>query len=288
MRRFEYWLLSLYPHAWRKHYEEEFVALLEQYTPSWHDLLDIFFSALYEQISTFFQKGNTMLSQWKTDATLFRVAFMLSSLLVLVLVITGMVLVRAELTYQNSDFINGLTSCVILTLYIVMGWCAPYFTKKAGLRYAAVFGLVAGIIFLLYFAIDTLSNPDNTFDAILLNSLLISTSLLCLVAGWRTVRTTRNIVTGLLVGMWTVMIALLIGAISLGVITALFMNTITHGTLFYQDYLSSGVGNVTDYAILYGLSGFRWELTILPIGGAVLGALGGVLGMRLARQQVQS
>ena len=287
MKRIEYWLLSLYPRAWRKRYEEEFVALLEQYTPSWRDLLDIFFCALHEQIFTLLRKGNAMLHQQRTDTFIFRLSFVLASLLVLGMVITGMVLVRAELLYKNSDFNNGLTSCAILTLYIVAGWCAPYFTKRSGVRYAGVFGLIAGVVFLFYVAIDTLGNPDATFDTVLLNSTLITTSLLCFVAGLLTTRTTRNIVTGLLVGMWTAMIAVLIGAISLGVITTLFTDTITHGTLFYQDYLNSGVQIVTDYAILYSLSGFRWELTILPVGGAILGALGSVLGMSLVRQQVQ-
>lgn len=68
MRRIQCWLLSLYPRLWRERYEEEFVALLEQYTPSWRDLLNIFFNALYEQISALSQKGSDMLHQQKTDA----------------------------------------------------------------------------------------------------------------------------------------------------------------------------------------------------------------------------
>jgi hypothetical protein len=288
MRRFKYWLLSLYPRAWRNRYEEEFIALLEQYTPSWLDVFDIFFYALHEQIFTLFRKGKAMLHQWRTDTSIFRISFTLGALIVLGMVITGMVLVRTELTYKSSDFSNGLMSCIILILYTIAGWCAPYFTKRTGLRYAGVFGLIAGILFLLYFAIDTLGNPDTTLDAILTGSTLSALLLLCFIAGLLSMRETRNIVTGLLVGMWTAMIAVLIGAISLGAIVALFTDTITHGTLFLQDYVNSGVPNVRDFAILDSLSGFRFQLTILPVGGAFLGALGGVLGTSLMRPQMQS
>ncbi|HEX6480255.1 MAG TPA: hypothetical protein VF043_15565 [Ktedonobacteraceae bacterium] len=103
-----------------------------------------------------------------------------------------------------------------------------------------------------------------------------------------TTHATRNIVTGLLAGMWAGMIAMLIGGISLTVITALFTDTIIHGALFYQDSLKSGVSSATDFTVLDSLNGFCGGLIILPLGGAFLGALGGVPGRGLARQQVQS
>ncbi len=287
MRRLKYWLLSLYPQTWRTRYKEEFIALLEQYTPSWLDLFDIFFYAFQEQMFTLFRKGNAMFHRWRTDAPIFRIYFILGSLIVLGMVSTGMVLVHAELTYKNSDFSNGLTSCVILILYIIAGWCAPYFTKREALRYARVSGLIAGIVFLFYFAIDYLSNPTMTFDTVLTSSTLIALLLICFIAGLLIARKTFNIVTSLLVGMWTAMIAVLIGAMSSGVIVALFTDTITHGTLFLQDYATSGVSSMTDFAILDSLSGFRFELTILPTAGAFLGTLGGVLGTSLMRPQVQ-
>jgi hypothetical protein len=40
------WLVRLYPRIWRERYEEEFVALLEQYPPTLMDILDIVLGAL--------------------------------------------------------------------------------------------------------------------------------------------------------------------------------------------------------------------------------------------------
>lgn len=288
MRKFEYWLLSLYPRVWRKRYEEEFVALLEQYTPSWRDLLDIFFCALYEQIFTVLQKGNAMLHQQRDNAYIFRISLVLGSVIALGILITGMLLARTELANYGTALSSSLTSCFILILYAIAGWRTPDFTERAGLRYAGVFGLIAGIVFLLYNAINNLSNPGGAFNAILGNSTMIIVFSLCFIAGLLVTRATRNIVTGLLVGMWTGIITVLIGGISLGVITALFNDTIIHGTLFFQDYLRSGVQSATDFTILDCLDGFFYGLILLPIGGAFLGVLGGVLGMGLVRQQVQS
>ena len=188
-----------------------------------------------------------------------------------------MLLVRTELANYGA-LTSSLTGCCLLVLYAVAGWRAPYFTKQAGLRYGGVFGLTAGMVFLLYFALDNLSNPNAAFDTLLGNSTTVAEFLLCFIAGLLVTRATRHIVTGLLVGMWTGMIAMLIGGISLGVITALFTDTISHGTLFFQDYLKSGVQSATDFTILDSLKGFCLGLIILPVGGAFLGALGGVLG----------
>ena len=80
---------------------------------------------------------------------------------------------------------------------------------------------------------------------------------------------------------------MLIGGISLGIITALFNDTIIHSTLLFQDYLRSGVESATDFSILDCFNGFCVGLIMLPIAGAFLSTLGGVLGTSLARPQVQ-
>lgn len=288
MRRLKYWLLSLYPRRWRERYEEEFIALLEQYAPSWSDLFDIFFYALHEQIFTLFWKGNAMLQQMRSDASIFRVSFVLGSLITLGILITGMLLARAELASYGFALSSSVASCFLLVLYAITGWLAPSFIERTVLRFGAIFGSTAGAAFLLYDVLDNLGNPDSALNTFLSNVTIIAQILLCFVAGLLVTRITRSITTGLLVGMWTGMIAMLIGGISLGVLTALFNDIIIQGTLFSHDYINSGVQSPMAFSILDCFNGFCAGLILLPVVGAILGALGGALGNGLSRLQAQS
>ena len=290
MKMVKYWLLRFYPRAWRERYEEEFLALLEQYAPTFRDLLDILLNALNEQTSTLLKERRDMLNQRRTQpsAFIFRACLVIGSIIVLGMTISGMILTRAELAHDSTTLSSALTSCIILVLYGAAGWQAARFTRQTGLLYGGICGLAAGAVFLLYNSINNLGNPDGTTYEILANGTMATEFLLCLLAGLLATRATGHFVTGLLAGMWTGMISILIGGISLWLITALFNNIAIHGTLFLQDYLKSGVKSVTDFAILDGLDGFSIMLTIFPIGGAILGAIGGAIGNGFVRRQVQS
>jgi hypothetical protein len=201
MRRFKYWLLSLYPRAWRDRYEEEFIALLEQCTLSWLDIFDIFFYALHEQMFTLFRKGKAMLYQQRTEASLFRISLVIGSLITLGILLTSMLLVRNVIADYGTALLSSLMSCFILVVYAVVGWLAPRLTGQMGLRCGGLFGLAGGSVLLLYNVINNLGNPDSVLDTMLGNSTMIVICLLCFIAGFLAGRATQDILTGLFSGM---------------------------------------------------------------------------------------
>ena len=143
--------------------------------------------------------------------------------------------------------------------------------RHPALREGLVFGVITGIIGIAFNLLQNYVVSGMLGNILGVLSFMVIIALI-LLAGVRASQWTGRVGTGALAGVIMELIAFLLG--TLLTLTRLFI----HGTLLHQMFLNTTVWPVLQFITLSGIS-----LMVFLLLGAVIGAMGGLIGRKRER-----
>lgn len=177
-------------------------------------------------------------------------------------------------------------ACFILTAYGLVGWFAFGRIQPEVFTRAAVFGLIAGGIYIGEILLEYVLLPrDNTsWGLIEFGAVFFVIFLSGLVAAWRSKRVSNAILAALVTGMLGSMLWLIAALLTF----YLFRGSARQALVFaaegnYADFARSGMGNFDAFMMEDFFGAGFFHLLLAPLIAAILGTLGGWLGKGLFR-----
>lgn len=209
-----------------------------------------------------------------------RILSFLGILIGFALVILGWILI------PTTDPLSIVAACLILCSYGLVNYFTLPRIQPEILRWASIFGLVAGIIFVGEILLEYIILPkDNTIWGLIeFGSVFALYFFAGLWVSYRSVQIRSGIVTAIL----SAMISALIWLIAVLVIFYVFRGTdrqtqvlIAEGT--FEDIARSGMTDFNAFVMEDLLGGGFFHLLLGPIVATILGGIGGITGKGIAK-----
>jgi len=207
-------------------------------------------------------------------------ALLFGVLIGIALVLFGWILIPA------TNLLSVGAAGLILGVY---GSLAYYGFSKIDtevLRWAGMFGLMAGVIFVGEILLEYIVLPkDNTtWGLIEFGSVFLIYFLSSLWASYRTVRARSGMLTAIL----SAMLSALIWLITILIMFYVFQGTERQAQVFraegtYEDFARSGMTDFKSFVMEDLLGGGFFHLILGPILAAILGSIGSLLGKGIAK-----
>jgi hypothetical protein len=150
--------------------------------------------------------------------------------------------------------------------------------ENSALWQGMVLGTILGAMLLVFNLIKTLANLDATGETWLQNVLLIVMFALPWLAGFIGSKETGRVKSGALAVLVTGFVSVIIGIITLWVITFVFMDTLRHNALMMIDFQQSGMTSMGMFIIEGALGGSIFLFVFSFAFGVGYGLLGSLLG----------
>ena len=211
--------------------------------------------------------------------TLLQKALLFGVLIGIALVLFGWILIPA------TNLLSVGAACLILGVYGLVVYLGFPKIRPEILRWAGMFGLIAGVIFVGEILLEYIVLPkDNTtWGLIEFGSVFLVYFLSSLWVSYRTVRVRSGILTAIL----SAMLSALIWLITILIMFYVFQGTDRQAQVFraegtYEDFARSGMADFNPFVMEDLLGGGFFHLILGPILAAILGSIGGLLGRGIA------
>ena len=203
------------------------------------------------------------------------------------LIILGWILTPAE------NPIGVLAATVIMVVYGMIAWFVPQRVEKISpiiQSTAVLLGLIAGLIFVGEIILEYILLPkdNSTLGLIEFGSVFF----LYLLAGAITAYRTNSIRNGILSALGTALITTLIWTIATLSVFYLFRGTPQQAQVFqaegnYADFAQSGMTDMNAFIMEDFMGAIFFHSLLGPILASILGVIGGIIGMGVARIQLR-
>jgi hypothetical protein len=148
------------------------------------------------------------------------------------------------------------------------------FTKDPTVRNGLIFGIILGVIHIVFVIINNLMNWQGAPYTWLNRSFSISLILCLALAGFFTFRAKSGAKAGFTAGL----VSATIGIVSLWIVTFLFMDVIAQNTYMIMDFQKSGSATMNQFIIEDALGATGVEFVASLVFGTALGFIGGWMG----------
>jgi len=148
------------------------------------------------------------------------------------------------------------------------------FIKDPTARNGLLFGVILGLVHIMFVIINNLMNWQGAPHTWLNRSFSISLILCLALAGFFTYRATSGAKAGLTAGL----VSAAIGIVSLWIVTFLFMDVIAQNTYMIMDFQKSGSATMNQFIIEDAMGATVVEFVASLVFGTALGFIGGWLG----------
>ena len=186
-----------------------------------------------------------------------------------------------------TDLIPYLLALVLL--FFACSFLALWGTRRStparagALREGTRFGLILGGLWTAQVLIENLAGGGNTLAALVVEVILAVVLVLMVLVGVRGAQQTGRIGAGALAGLWSGLISGLITFLTILLMTYLFMDVLLHSGVNARDFARNPGLSPTTVLLQESLAASSNHLLLVGLLlGTGLGALGGVIGKRLA------
>jgi hypothetical protein len=173
----------------------------------------------------------------------------------------------------------GIVAALYLTIIL---WWTRLAAFAPGLRWGTLFGLGAGLGWLLEIVAGNLAVGQAWQPAVYFGGTLIALSL-TLAAGVAGSVATRSLRGGLMAGVWSGVVSGLIGCVILLSLPRLFLGTLRLDAQTLAEYARSGAPDLVTYIVGDYSAGATNHLVIGLLLGLIVGGLGAAIGVGVAR-----
>jgi hypothetical protein len=148
------------------------------------------------------------------------------------------------------------------------------FAKDPAIRKGLIFGVILGVVHIVFVLINNLMNWQGPPYTWLNRSFSISLILCLTLAGFFTFRAKSGASAGFIAGL----VSAVIGIVSLWIVTFLFMDVIAQNTYVIMDFQKSGSATMNQFIIEDAMGATAIEFVVSLVLGTALGFIGGLLG----------
>ncbi|GAC1475024.1 MAG: hypothetical protein PVSMB5_29150 [Ktedonobacteraceae bacterium] len=149
-------------------------------------------------------------------------------------------------------------------------------------RQGVLFGLLAGLLWVLEIVVDDILPASNSVIAIIC---LVALLVLACCAGFYGAQHTRSFSFGLKIGLWSGMLGSLIAWIALLLLTYILLERLRLYPQYMLGFRHSGDPDIATYLVKNAIFLAAGHLVLGPLLGLALGALGALAGQGLARRK---
>jgi hypothetical protein len=219
------------------------------------------------------------------DNASFQRLLLVGVLLGLCLVLLGWALV------PTASLLSVAGACLILIIYGLVYYFALPRVSPQVIRWALLFGLLAGVVFVAEILMEYALLPkDNTSWGIAEFALIF---FIYLVSAFWTAYRSRNLRAGLLTAVLTAMVSSLIWVIAVLAVFYAFRGSPSQQQVFategnYADFARSGMADFNTFIMEDFFGAVFFHSLLMPLVAAILGVIGAALGSIRFKPAVKS